>query len=168
MVRISAHSTGSTDVLTRVWTANADYWTVNYDLMEQLKAALDAGGITIINDCYNAAPASVSAALRVLCAREGRKIAVLGDIKDLGTYAEEAHRNIGKEAEASGVDAIFAFGENARWIADSAKGIARHYDDIDALNADLGAFVKAGDNALIKASRAMKLERVTNFLTERK
>ena len=47
MICISAHSASSTDVLTRVWTANADYWTVNYDLMEQLKAALDAGGITI-------------------------------------------------------------------------------------------------------------------------
>ncbi len=129
---------------------------------------IDAGGMTIINDCYNAAPASVAAAIRVLCARSGRKIAVLGDIMELGTFSEEAHRTIGKEAKESGVDAVFAFGENARWIAKSAGDIARHYDDIDKLNADLGAFVKPGDNVLIKGSRAMKLERVTNFLTERK
>ncbi len=129
---------------------------------------IDAGGITIINDCYNAAPASVSAAIRVLCAREGRKIAVLGDIKELGEFAESAHRTIGKETKESGLDAVFAFGENAKWIAESAEGIARHYDDIDALNADLSAFVKEGDNVLIKASRAMKLERVTAYLTEQK
>ena len=129
---------------------------------------IDADGITIINDCYNAAPASVSAAIRVLCARQGRKIAVLGDIKELGEFSESAHRAIGKEAAESGIDAVFAFGENAKWIAESAGSIARHYDDIDALNTDLSAFIKAGDTILVKASRAMKLERVTNFLLNRK
>ncbi|MBE7034780.1 MAG: UDP-N-acetylmuramoyl-tripeptide--D-alanyl-D-alanine ligase [Ruminococcaceae bacterium] len=128
---------------------------------------VDAGGITIIDDCYNAAPASVSAALKVLCAHPGRKIAVLGDIKELGSYAESAHKHIGKEAASLGVDLLFGFGDNAKWIVGSAQGVtAFHYDNIDALNEALSSYVKEGDTVLIKGSRAMHLERVTEHLTK--
>lgn len=127
---------------------------------------IDCGGITIINDCYNAAPASVVAALKVLCARPGRKIAVLGDIKELGSFTESAHRDIGHQAAALGVDALFSFGENARWIARAAEKeiTVHHFDEIATLNKSLAAYIRPGDTVLVKASRAMRLERVTEFL----
>ncbi|MBE7040789.1 MAG: UDP-N-acetylmuramoyl-tripeptide--D-alanyl-D-alanine ligase [Ruminococcaceae bacterium] len=132
---------------------------------------IDCDGITIINDCYNAAPASMEAGIRVLCSYEGRKIAVLGDIKELGEFSKEAHTGVGTFAGHAGVDALFTLGDHAKWIAEGAKnaGMAEEsifsFDDIDELKKSLGAFIKKGDTVLIKASRAMALERVTEFLT---
>lgn len=131
---------------------------------------ISAGSITIINDCYNAAPASVEAALKVLCSHIGRRIAVLGDIKELGEYTEPAHRKIGEQAARLGIDALFTFGESAAVSAESAKenGMKDAYatTDIDALKSMLQNYLKPGDVVLIKGSRAMRLERITEFLTE--
>ncbi len=132
---------------------------------------IDAGGITVINDCYNAAPASMEAGIRVLCSYKGRKIAVLGDIKELGEFSKEAHTGVGTFAGCAGVDALFTLGNHAKWIAEGAKNAGMpedsifSFDDIDSLNQSLGAFLQKGDTVLIKASRAMALERVTEFLT---
>ncbi len=131
---------------------------------------MDAGGITVINDCYNAAPASMAAALRVLCNQKGRKIAVLGDIKELGEHTQSAHEEIGILAEKLSVDALFTLGDNAKFIANGAKqaGMKEEqifvFDSIDDLNQSLGEWAKSGDTVLVKASRAMRLERVTEFL----
>lgn len=132
---------------------------------------IEHNGYTIINDCYNAAPASVLAALRVLCAKSGRKIAVLGDIKELGSYTEASHRTIGKEAAELGTTLLFTFGEAARFAAEAAvaagmpQNAVFHFTDIDALNKALSAQLAPGDTVLIKASRAMQLERVTEYIT---
>ncbi len=127
---------------------------------------LNSNGITIINDCYNAAPASVEAALKVLSAYAGRKIAVIGDIRELGDYSEDAHRIIGEQAVAFGVSALFTFGKHTRHTAKVAeKDIeSYHFDEITTLNNHLSDFLKEGDVVLIKGSRAMQLERVTDFL----
>ncbi len=132
---------------------------------------IKANGLTIINDCYNAAPASMEAALKVLSAQNGRKIAILGDIKELGAYAHEAHKTIGAQAASLSIDALFTLGENAQLIAEGAKdgGMTKEHIfsflNIDELNQALSKFVTSGDVILIKASRAMRLERVTAFLT---
>jgi len=132
---------------------------------------IKANGLTIINDCYNAAPASMEAALKVLSTQSGRKIAVLGDIKELGSYAHNAHKTIGAQATALSIDALFTLGENGQLIAEGAKesGMAKEqifsFLNIDDLNQALSHFVAEGDVLLIKASRAMCLERVTAHLT---
>ncbi|MBE7036095.1 MAG: UDP-N-acetylmuramoyl-tripeptide--D-alanyl-D-alanine ligase [Ruminococcaceae bacterium] len=130
---------------------------------------INVGDITIINDCYNAAPASVEAALKVLSSYTGRKIAVLGDIKELGEHTESAHRKIGEQAVLFKTDALFTFGESAALSVDTAKekGMkeAFAFTDIDLLKTALQDFLKPGDVVLIKASRAMRLERITDFLT---
>lgn len=134
---------------------------------------IDSDGITIINDCYNAAPASMEAGIKVLCSYSGRKIAVLGDIKELGSFSESAHKGVGVFCGNAGIDALFTLGDSAKWIAEGAKnaGMASDsvfsFDNIDALNQSLGSFVQKGDTVLVKASRAMALERVTDFLTNR-
>lgn len=133
---------------------------------------IEHNGYTVINDCYNAAPASVEAALRVLCAKTGRKIAVLGDIKELGAYSEQAHRTIGRQVAELGVDLLFTFGEAAAQIGQAARenGMTStqisHFTDVDALNNVLMARVLPGDTVLVKGSRAMRLERVTACLTQ--
>lgn len=139
---------------------------VSFDKRMQL---IVSNGLTIINDCYNAAPASVEAALKVLCAHSGRKIAVLGDIKELGDYTKDAHINIGLNVAQLGIDALFTFGESAALSADSAQtaGLkqAFAFTEIEKLLSALGDFIRSGDTVLIKGSRAMRLERVTEFLT---
>ncbi|MBE7021646.1 MAG: UDP-N-acetylmuramoyl-tripeptide--D-alanyl-D-alanine ligase [Ruminococcaceae bacterium] len=130
--------------------------------------------LTVINDCYNAAPASMAAALKVLAAQSGRKIAVLGDIRELGEHAPAAHKDLGTLAAALSLDALFTLGENGRLIAEGAllAGMAKtavfSFTDIDALNDALSTYTQEGDIILVKASRAMRLERVTEFLTNAK
>ncbi len=132
---------------------------------------IECGGMTIINDCYNAAPASMEAGIRVLAGFDGRKIAVLGDIKELGDFAENSHRFVGAVAATEGIDLLFTFGENAKWIAESAmlNGMSADsvfaFTDMELLLSSLKDIVKKGDTILVKASRAMRLERVTEFLT---
>ncbi len=134
---------------------------------------MNLGDITLINDCYNAAPASMAAALRVLKNREGRKIAVLGDIKELGEHTQSAHEEIGALCAQLSIDALFAFGESAIFMAEGAKKTGMdentvfHFSEMDALNQALGTFITKGDTLLVKASRAMRLERVVEFLNEK-
>ncbi len=126
---------------------------------------------TILNDCYNASPASVEAAVQVLCGLESeRKVAVLGDIKELGDFAPAAHGKIGKMVGRAGINCLIAIGDNAKFICRGAEeyGIAKEnihsfktrQQAIEALP-DL---VQTGDAILVKASRAMQLEHITEAL----
>ncbi len=134
---------------------------------------IDCSGITVINDCYNAAPDSMRAALKVLCAQSGRKIAVLGDIKELGEHTKPAHTAIGQFAAELKIDALFTLGEFGKMIADGALSggmsvdCVFSFDDITQLCDALANYLKQGDTVLVKASRAMQLERVTAHLSER-
>lgn len=126
--------------------------------------------ITIINDCYNAAPASVEAALSVLSKRKDRKVAVLGDIAALGAYSYNAHRELGAAVVRNGIGLLITVGENARYIAEGAfeNGMDSmniiSVDTVDELYPYLSSSIKENDVVLVKASRVMGLERVTEFL----
>ncbi len=126
--------------------------------------------ITIINDCYNAAPASVAAALSVLGKYEEKKIAVLGDIKALGKYSDNAHRDLGAEVVKNNIDILVTIGEQARYIAQGAyeNGMDSQYivsvDTVEEACTKLFDIVDDKNVVLVKASRAMELERVTEFL----
>jgi len=126
--------------------------------------------ITIINDCYNAAPASVAAALSVLGKYEDRKVAILGDIAALGEYSYKAHYDLGAEVLKNGVDLLITIGENAQHIAKGAyeNGMDSSYlisakSVKDALPMLQNALCEK-DVVLVKASRVMKLEQITEFL----
>ncbi len=131
---------------------------------------IDDGSVTIINDCYNAAPDSVRAALSVLSKYDGRRVAILGDIKALGEYSYKAHYDLGLDVIKSGVDVLITVGEQARHIAESAchSGMDSDFvisvDDAEDLYQELPDMIKSNDVILVKGSRAMKLERVTEFL----
>ncbi|MBQ9994169.1 MAG: UDP-N-acetylmuramoyl-tripeptide--D-alanyl-D-alanine ligase, partial [Clostridia bacterium] len=121
-------------------------------------------GITFIEDCYNASPDSIRASVGVLASIPctGRRIAVLGDMLELGDYAKQAHSDCGKVVRELGVDILLAYGNNAKYYIEGAgDGIeGRLYDDKAALADDLLVTLREGDAVLFKASRGMKLEDV--------
>lgn len=127
------------------------------------------GGVTVIEDCYNASPASQKAALGVLGSTKAkRRIAVLGDMKELGSYAEQGHRDVGKYAAENRIDVLITLGDFARYISETGKengvAICEHFSDKEKLNAYLHSIITDGDAVLFKASRAMKLEECISSL----
>ena len=118
----------------------------------------DFEGHTVISDCYNAAPESVRAALSVLAARKGRKIAVLGDMLELGENSPALHRALSKEIENT-ADALITYGELAKnYAADFTKETYSFPSgDPETLKAFLRGFIRPGDTVLYKASNGIKL-----------
>lgn len=136
---------------------------------------IEHGGVTFINDAYNANPASVSAALASLATMDtdGRRIAVLGEMRELGAQSDALHRRIGKQLVESGVDYALFVGAAARVYADgvqSAEGDALNWELLaDAAEAAhrLGELCRPGDLVLLKASRAVGLEQIIEHLRSR-
>ena len=122
-----------------------------------------AGEYTVIKDCYNAGPESMAAALNVLAGRKGRKIAVLGDMLELGTSAHPEHYKLGRIA-AQKADLLFAYGPHAKVVADGAitggmeRGTVTAFEDHDALAQALKDAAEPGDVLLFKGSRGMHME----------
>ena len=158
---------------------------------EEIRAGLEAfvntgmrqrirriGAYTFIEDCYNAGPESMQSALRVLrdLSARGGGIAVLGDMKELGSYSAALHRQVGEAAAEAGLRALITFGEEAAAIADGAVGAGMRAHDVftvtDASHPEQAAallcgLLRPGDTALFKASRAMALERVIEAAEEK-
>jgi UDP-N-acetylmuramoyl-tripeptide--D-alanyl-D-alanine ligase len=122
-----------------------------------------SGGGVLINDCWNANPASMTAAVRELAARTngGRRLAVLGGMAELGAGGPGYHREIGRLLSEQGIDHVIAVGELARdygageWVADADEAAER-----------LSELVGPGDIVLVKGSRSVGLERVAQKLTQ--
>ncbi|MBO4897262.1 MAG: UDP-N-acetylmuramoyl-tripeptide--D-alanyl-D-alanine ligase [Clostridia bacterium] len=118
-------------------------------------------GFDIICDWYNASPQSVSVALELLCKKEGRKIAVLADMLELGDFSKKCHEDIGIEAAERGVDMLFTYGKESKYMHEAAKekGLdAKHFDSKDELSASLLNTLQKGDTVLIKGSHSMKMQ----------
>ncbi len=136
------------------------------------------GNITVIEDCYNASPESMRAALDVLSMlREpgGRAVAVLGDMRELGVNTEVFHREIGEEVVRHGVDLLFTIGGLARYIAAGALEAGMEEQSVfvnldeetyTATAWELCRELKPGDVLLVKASRAIRAERIIQRLRE--
>ncbi len=125
----------------------------------------DVKGITFIEDCYNASPDSQRAALSVLReSKATRRIAVLGDMLELGAFTRQAHEEVGREAARQSVDILLTVGEHSSLTAECAKkdGLAKveHFTDKEALAARLTELLTPGDAVLFKASNGMKLDDV--------
>lgn len=128
-------------------------------------------GVIVLNDAYNANPTSMDAALRALAQAEtsGRRIAVLGDMRELGPYADDAHAAVGQRAAELGVDVVIGVGAGGRAIIDAASGPQVHAAaDADAALRILMELVAPGDAVLVKASRAVRLEIVAAGLLSRR
>lgn len=128
------------------------------------------GGRIILDDCYNANPQSVAAALEVLARTEcDRTIAVLGDMGELGGLTERAHYNMGALAAMLGIDLVIAIGEKASRIADGAAqsgGSVLYFTSREEAMPEIRAQLAPGCAVLVKASHAMEFGKIVEQLTE--
>jgi UDP-N-acetylmuramoyl-tripeptide--D-alanyl-D-alanine ligase len=122
------------------------------------------GGAALIDDTYNANPASLHAAVEVLAAEPGTRLLVLGDMAELGAEGGALHAAAGREAREAGVDALLAVGPLSRQSADAFGSGAMHFDDVDALVAALKPLLGGDVTVLVKGSRSMRMERVVEAL----
>ncbi|MBQ3128654.1 MAG: UDP-N-acetylmuramoyl-tripeptide--D-alanyl-D-alanine ligase [Clostridia bacterium] len=128
--------------------------------------------IRFIEDCYNASPDSQQAALRMLSTVQAkRKIAVLGDMLELGAISEEAHKNAGLLAARNRIDFLMTYGELSQATAERALEcgvpVVKSFLDKNELADTLVSFLQEGDAVLFKASRGMALEDVINNIYDR-
>jgi len=127
-------------------------------------------GVRLLDDAYNANADSMMVALQTLrdlpC--KGRRVAVLGDMAELGAQSESAHDQVGRQAAELGVGQLFAVGKMAPVMARAAReaGLNRVFEfaDVETAAAAVKSFVKAGDVVLLKASRATRFERIAELL----
>jgi UDP-N-acetylmuramoyl-tripeptide--D-alanyl-D-alanine ligase len=132
---------------------------------------LSIGEYVIINDAYNASPLSMRAAIDTLgTAARGRKVTVLGDMLELGIFAMEAHRRIGRQLAQVGVQVVITVGEMAKHIAAAALecgvavtvACATHEEAQEALH----KLIRPGDTILVKGSRGMKMETIIEMFPQ--
>lgn len=130
----------------------------------------DFGGITLIEDCYNASPDSVKAAVEVLVGTDSAtRTFVFGDMLELGEISESAHREVGRLVAEKRIDRFYTYGDMAAISAQSAVAAgavcAEAFSDKQALALKLKSVLSSGDAVLFKASRGMKLEEVIKNFT---
>ena len=141
--------------------------------MEGRQEIYEAGGYTIIQDCYNAGPESMAASLAVLGKRRGRRIAVLGDMLELGVCTQAEHYRVGRLA-AGKCDLLLALGKNAarvvNWAVTGGMEPERTLacSSMEELVSVLRSWAKPGDTLLFKGSRGMKMERALDLFLKEK
>lgn len=134
----------------------------------------EANGVRVLDDAYNANADSMVAALETLCDLpfQGRRVAVLGDMGELGKHSEAAHAEVGRRAAELGIGQLFTIGKMSMFTARAARdaGLARviEFADVEAAAPAVKNFLKPGDVVLLKASRSARLERIAETLKSEK
>ena len=134
----------------------------------------ESNGVRVLDDCYNANADSTIAALETLCGLplQGRRVAVLGDMAELGAHSEAAHAEIGRRAAELEVGQLFAVGKMAAVVGQAARdaGLMRvfEFSEVEGAMRAIKNFLKPGDVVLLKASRASRLERIAEVLKTEK
>ena len=123
---------------------------------------VNTGTLRIIDDCYNANPTSVKASLDTLVNFDGRTVAILGDMKELGANELALHYDTGVYAKELGVDRVISVGPLAKELAKGADDI--WFESIEALTPELKTLLQTGDTVLVKASHSMQFEKIVEFL----
>ena len=127
--------------------------------------------MTIINDAYNASPDSMEAALKILGRYKNRKVAILGDMFEMGEHSEYGHRLVGKYA-IDNTDLLVAIGKDAIFMCDEAKSLGFDESNIYYFNTkeeaieNIDTIIKEDDVVLVKASRGMQLEKIVEYLNK--
>jgi len=127
--------------------------------------------LTIIDDCYNANPSSVSASLISLSGLDGRRVAILGDMAELGPDSATLHREIGAHAARRGIDCLICVGEMSAHTHAGAVSVcpalsAFHFSNKAMALEEISALLCTGDQILVKASRSGRFEEIVAFLKE--
>lgn len=134
----------------------------------------EANGVRVLDDCYNANADSTIASLETLCdlPLQGRRVAVLGDMGELGAHSEAAHTEVGRRAAELKIGQLFTVGTMSAITAKAARGAGLtrviEFADVEAAVKAVKNFLKTGDVVLLKASRAARLERIAETLKSEK
>ena len=141
----------------------------NFEQTGRRQKVVDSEGVTVIEDCYNANPVSMKASLDVLKEAKGRKVAVLGDMGELGTDEAALHAEVGTHAGTCGIDALYCAGPLCEHLAKAAKEAdskleVRHFADRESLMAELPKLLQDGDQILVKASHFMEYGKIVEML----
>ena len=123
-------------------------------------------GAVVIDDTYNANPASLHAAIAVLADASGHRVLVLGDMGELGENAADFHAEIGIAARTAGIEKLYTLGELSRIAAREFGDNAQHFENIEDLQKSLKKELHAGTTVLVKGSRFMKMERVVSYCVD--
>lgn len=125
---------------------------------------------TILDDCYNANPMSMKAAIDIIAKSQGRKVAILGDMFELGEEELKIHGEIGAYAGQSAIDLLVCVGERSKVMAEEARKntdkVVLHYQDREEVLGKLASLLKKGDTILIKASHSMGFDKIVKYLEE--
>lgn len=120
--------------------------------------------VTIIDDCYNANPTSVKASVDTLAKFSGRRVAVIGDMKELGIDENELHFDTGKYITDRGIDMVVAVGTLAKHLFDGASEKGYYFETVDECVANIASIIKENDTVLVKASHSMHFDKITDTL----
>lgn len=145
--------------------------------VEGRSRVISTASYTMIDDCYNANPVSMKAAIDLLTMAVGRKVAVLGDMFELGDREKELHGEVGAYAVEKDIDVLLCAGELCRSMYEKACAVKEetgeinsteiyYFADRETLLQELGSILKAGDNILVKASHGMQFEKVVSYLEQ--
>ena len=140
-----------------------------FELTSKRNEIIEINNLKIINDYYNASYDSMKASIEVLSKINAkRKIAILGDMLELGKYSEELHRKVGEEIAKNKIDILCVVGKHAKYIEKEAKtlgpGNVYEFSTNDECIANLQKIVKKGDCILLKASNRMNFEEISKYL----
>ena len=119
---------------------------------------------TLLNDTYNANPDSVNSVLKTIASYEGRNVAVLGDMLELGEYEKELHENVGEYLNGK-VDVLVTVGTLSKYMDDRFKGEKYHFSSVDEAKEEIKSILKPKDLVLFKASHSINLDKLVDFLT---
>lgn len=125
-----------------------------------------SNGARIIDDTYNANPASMRAAIMRLTHESGRRILVMGDMGELGDNAVSLHADVGAFAQQCGLEALWTVGLLSKHAADAFGKQARCFDSAEILSAQLAGILESGDVCLVKGSRSSRMERVVHAVSQ--
>ena len=129
-------------------------------------AVADTGFVTLVDDCYNANPDSSRSAVDSLLSLPGRHVCILGDMLELGGESPRMHFELGRYAAERGAELILTTGELGAEIARGAGERAIHYVNQESLIAALPALLRQGDKVLVKASRGMRFDAISEAIKE--
>ena len=136
----------------------------SFELTKNRLQIIDVNGYRIIDESYNANFDSMKEAVTNLGKSEGRKIAVLGDMLELGNYSKDIHKSIGKVVNDNNIDILVTVGNDSKYIDEEAKCSKKHFDNNnDAINY-LKEIVEEKDSILVKASNSLKFIEIVNAL----
>ncbi len=176
---------GNTENAAAAWTVCSEFGVTIEEFANRIKTfsaiamraeVLEIGKLTVLNDCYNANPASMKNALDILCAlgkdRKGRGVFICGDMSELGGDTEQLHKELGEKIAKANVKMVLAVGELAKISAETAKEAADNDLEINCVKDSICAcdnlekFIKDNDIVLVKGSRSVGLEMVVDKLKE--